>query len=362
MYEIIKYNTEEEWLKIRQQGIGGSDVAILMGLSSYMSPLELWEDKRVGLGLSDNQLIFKPTEPTICAERGKALEPVALNEYQREEKCIVNNIEGVLRSKEYPFMQATLDGYVRTDKLVTIRAGGSGGSGGCGESIALGTGGGGLANPVANEDKVIKFSENKLVEIKTVSIFQEKEWGDPDDEQIPPNYYLQVQHYMIVTGFKVCDVAVLFMSKDDVKVFTIQADLETQTIIIDREKDFWASVNNGIAPAAESRDISITYAKSNGKAIEINPVIKCAYKQLLIIQPKMKELKKEKEELEDEIKLYLGNYDTLTDGEAKAATWMHDKAKDELDIDALKQAHPDIYNKFTKKVEGSRRFLIKKEE
>jgi len=318
MYEIIKYNTEEEWLKIRQQGIGGSDLAILLGASTYMSPLELWEDKRVGLGLSDNQLIFKPSVPTICAERGEALESVTLKAYQREEKCTVSNIEGVLRSKEYPFMQASLDGYV--------------------------------------------IYENKLVEIKTVSIFQEKEWGDPDDEQIPPNYYLQVQHYMIVTGFKACDVAVLFMSKDDLKIYRIQADPKTQKMIIEREKEFWDMVTNGIEPPTESRDISIKYAKSNGKSIEISPVIKCKYQQLLIVEAERKELEKEEKELKDEMKLYLENNDTLTDDGKILLTWKSSKSTNKLDTNALKEAHPDIYKKFTKEVEGSRRFLIKKEK
>ena len=34
-----------EWLKERTKGIGGSDVATVLGLNPYKTPLELWEEK-----------------------------------------------------------------------------------------------------------------------------------------------------------------------------------------------------------------------------------------------------------------------------------------------------------------------------
>ena len=37
--------TQEEWLRYRKQGIGGSDVASLIGISKWKSELELWLDK-----------------------------------------------------------------------------------------------------------------------------------------------------------------------------------------------------------------------------------------------------------------------------------------------------------------------------
>ena len=37
--------SKEQWLQYRQQGIGGSDVASLLGLSKWKSALELWLEK-----------------------------------------------------------------------------------------------------------------------------------------------------------------------------------------------------------------------------------------------------------------------------------------------------------------------------
>ena len=37
--------SREEWLDIRQQGIGSSDAAVAVGLSPYKSALSLWLEK-----------------------------------------------------------------------------------------------------------------------------------------------------------------------------------------------------------------------------------------------------------------------------------------------------------------------------
>lgn len=37
--------SREEWLSIRQKGIGGSDAAVVLGLSKWKTPFELWLEK-----------------------------------------------------------------------------------------------------------------------------------------------------------------------------------------------------------------------------------------------------------------------------------------------------------------------------
>jgi putative phage-type endonuclease len=310
MYETIKYNTDEEWLKIRQQGIGGSDVAILLGASTYKTLLELWHEKR------NNLQSFPEPEFNIAAERGRALESFILKVYEYITGSTIDKIDGVLRSKEYPFMQASLDGYVK--------------------------------------------DKNIIVDAKSINANAAKGWGEFDTEAVPVSYYLQMQHYMIVTGFKEAHLAAWFTAYDKLEIYPIIADTSIQQQIIDRVKDFWASINNNIPPApAEARDILITYPKSNGKAIEINPVIKCKYQQLLVTKKERQKLEKEEIELQKEIKLFLGNDEILTDGDNTLITWKSSNAIKRLDAEALKKAHPDIYKEFMRKVEGNRRFLIK---
>ncbi len=35
----------EEWLGLRKTGIGGSDAAVILGISPFKSTLELWNEK-----------------------------------------------------------------------------------------------------------------------------------------------------------------------------------------------------------------------------------------------------------------------------------------------------------------------------
>ena len=37
--------TREQWLEYRRTGLGGSDAAVVMGLTPYRSKIELWADK-----------------------------------------------------------------------------------------------------------------------------------------------------------------------------------------------------------------------------------------------------------------------------------------------------------------------------
>ena len=38
-------NNRTEWLKERQQGIGGSEVAAVLGLSKWSTPFDVWLEK-----------------------------------------------------------------------------------------------------------------------------------------------------------------------------------------------------------------------------------------------------------------------------------------------------------------------------
>ena len=46
--------SHEKWLEYRRMGIGGSDVAALLGISKWKSPLELWLEKT---GQSEDEIV-----------------------------------------------------------------------------------------------------------------------------------------------------------------------------------------------------------------------------------------------------------------------------------------------------------------
>ena len=65
--------SKEEWLKWRKRGIGGSDVASLLGISKWKSEIELWLDKTT-----------QTNEPPVENEAmtwGTIMEPIIRNHF-----------------------------------------------------------------------------------------------------------------------------------------------------------------------------------------------------------------------------------------------------------------------------------------
>lgn len=99
-FEVIPFETREEWLELRRLGIGGSDAAGVLGVSPFSSPVSVFADKVLGSDDKDNEQMYW----------GRTLEPVILAHYGRETGREVRADGRLLRSREWPFMQVTLDG------------------------------------------------------------------------------------------------------------------------------------------------------------------------------------------------------------------------------------------------------------
>lgn len=88
-----------EWLIWRQNGIGASEAAIVMGTSPWLTAYTLFRQK---LGLEP------PMKPHYWTERGKRLEPLARKAYEKETREIMVPMIG--ESGAYPFIRASFDG------------------------------------------------------------------------------------------------------------------------------------------------------------------------------------------------------------------------------------------------------------
>jgi putative phage-type endonuclease len=146
----------EEWLAIHDSRIGGSDAAAVMGLSKWRSPMSVYVVKKHML----------PNKPETSAMRwGKILEATIRREFPRDfalkENRVVDVMEdsSMLESTEHPFMVCDPDGFVTVD----------------------------------GEDGV------GLLEIKTTTGHSAGDWKD---DQVPDDYFAQVQHSLFVTELK----------------------------------------------------------------------------------------------------------------------------------------------------------------
>ncbi|SUA78206.1 putative phage-type endonuclease [Pandoraea pnomenusa] len=73
--------SRDDWLEVRKNGIGGSDAAAAVGLSPYMSPLELWLIKT---GRDTNLPRPDPQDTTEPVFWGVMLEPIVAASYTKQ--------------------------------------------------------------------------------------------------------------------------------------------------------------------------------------------------------------------------------------------------------------------------------------
>jgi len=186
-----------EQLQQRKKGIGGSDVASIMGLSPWKTALRLWMEKTTDLCENND---------SEASYWGNIMEPILRNEYiQRTGHQVLFNNEMVTHSV-HKFMIAHVDGIVCDGK-----------------------------------DGI------KLLEIKTSSAFKSKEWGEQETDELPQYYLTQIHHYLYVYNARECDVVVL-IGGNQFKIYNVQRDREMDKILVDVESKFWDCVVNNIHP------------------------------------------------------------------------------------------------------------------
>ena len=172
----IKELTHQDWLAVRNTGIGGSDAAAACGLNPYMSMLELWLIKtgRQNPDLSDG-LMENAYSPLYW---GKELEPLIAKYYTAKTGNKVRRVNAVLQHPD-------------PDKSFML----------------------------ANLDYAVNKSEVGVLEIKTTGEHGAKLWK----HGVPLYVTCQVQHQLAVTGKQLAHVCVLICGHE-ARVYEIKRD------------------------------------------------------------------------------------------------------------------------------------------
>ena len=100
----------EEWFAARREGITGTDLPKILGLSKYGNALAVWQDKR-GEWTDD---------AGEAARWGQLLEEPVAEEWAERNDTIVERI-GVVANVEYPWMRASLDRVITGSGLLPRR-------------------------------------------------------------------------------------------------------------------------------------------------------------------------------------------------------------------------------------------------
>lgn len=190
-----------EWLEMRRNHIGASDTPIILGLSKWKSPYQLWMQK---LGLVEDDI------KTPQMQRGIDLEP--------EARELFNDLMGldlfpyVAFSDEYNFMMASLDG---TDSA--------------------------------------KKERKHILEIKCPG---REDHLKAINGVIPDHYMPQLQKQMIVTNLSSC-FYMSYVTKNDYKIISVNKDRDYCKKIIDKECEFWYYIQNFVPPPLTNKDFII---------------------------------------------------------------------------------------------------------
>ena len=267
--------TTEEWLRARKQGIGGSDIAAILGFTKWGSPLTVYSDK-----VSDEI----DESHSIAAEVGLELEPWLkrkFKEWMLEHEGVeveVTEDPYIYAHPEHPFLIANLDG----DAV----------------HPTLGTGG---------------------FESKTAGERRREEWGEGE---VPDAYYWQVQHYMAVKGYQWFYMAFLLGNRVfDVRF--IPRNDEAIDILVTRAREFWTNfVEPRIPPAPTGLDADADILKSiypeeeAGKEIDLAEM-QADYDRYKALAQSYKDIKKDMDEIKQAFMAAMGDAEVAHVGEHK---------------------------------------------
>lgn len=306
-----------EWLEARKKGIGGSDIAAILGLNKYKSPIKLYMEKT---GEAPDEEVYTVDENgafvsgSEAAYWGNVQEEVVAQEFARRTGLKVRRRNAILQHEEHPFF-------------------------------------------LANVDRLIVGRKEGL-ECKTASEYLKSAWNE---EQVPDAYFVQCQWYMNITGFKKWHLAVL-IGGNKFRYFEVDRDDELIEIMNEKALEFWNEhVLKRIPPAfdgsqASSDLLSVMYPESVEGSIDLPGYLGEKLQKFDELKAQIDELTEIKKTIENEIKGHLGEVETGFIGDRKIS-WKSYKST-RLDSKKLKKEMPEVFDKYAKET-TARRFTIK---
>lgn len=297
----------EQWIEERRRGIGGSDAAKVMGLSRWGGPFTVYQDKVNG--------VRTPVD-SEAVHFGNVLEDIVAQEFARREGVKVRRRNSMTFSQEHPFMIANID-----RELV-------------GEKVGL--------------------------ECKTASAYKSGEW---EGDELPDEYYVQVQHYCSVMDWEGCWIACLIGGQRFIYKYVPRNESFIGSMIR-MERDFWEGhVLPQNPPPIGMFDENIVglMGQEDQTMLRASPEDIELARELLKVRTLYGELEARKKDLELRIKGRIGEHSGL-DG---IATWNTTKPSMATDWEAVaKELSPsaELIERYTTKKEGIRRFLFKFKE
>lgn len=323
---LIRTQNHKEWLAVRGQGVGSSEVATLLGLNKWETPYQLWR-RKTGQD--------PPKEENEAMIIGHLMEDAVAQRWAMAtgRKIIKESAnEWVYVHPEYDYFRASPDRVYWNQ----------------GEK--------------QNE-------ENKcILECKTTN-------QDVSKDNIPQSWFCQVQWLMFVTGAKRASLAWLKLDYRNFGYKDIEYDEDFCRWMAGEADVFWNLYVKKMEepPLRDITDVMLKYpAHIIGKTVSADGTVSldgcdigviAAVKQLKMLKDRLAELDAQKVVIEDALKMYMGDAEAITATEngkvMDIVTWKAAKGTLKFDIKAFLHDHPKEAEEYMKSVAGSRRFLLK---
>lgn len=303
--------THQEWLEDRRKGIGGSDVATILGLNKYKSVYQLWLEKTDQVEVTSAQ--------SEAAYWGNTLEEVVAEEFSKRTGKKVRRRNRVFEHSKYPFLRANIDRDI--------------------------------------------VGENAVLECKTANQYLANEW---DEDEIPIQYICQVQHYMNVLNLDYVYFAVLIGGQKFIWK-KMERDQELIDMITEKLVEFWTeNVEKEIEPAidglkATSDFLTQRYLDTEDNQTELNAAFDENIANLARLKSDRKIIDENITLLENELKQALGKSEaTIGITPNNIVSWKKTQSK-RLDKKKLAEKYPDIAaDEEIYSISSTKRLTIKK--
>lgn len=326
--EVLTFDSN----KPRPSGLSAFDASAVMGVNNYKGQLELWGEKIGKIPYSG---------PKFSQAR-KSLKHSVAQMYAEERNVAVVYWPRTLRSSNFEFMQ------YRTEYVVCDRP-----------DLKSGI--------VHDATETLGTPPNiiAILDVRAIGINGPASTYEWDNDGVPPKYETQGLHAFAVTGIGHVVYAAL-VANEGLVVRTRNYEDDDIQDLIEAEFGFWENVETKTEPEVDGSESTyralhkLFPAQVEGKSVTLEGGQVDTYRQWANAKDMSDTAEKLATLLRAQLELIVGDAESVVvDGKA-VITYKKSKDSERFDLDAFREANPELAKEFTNPVPGSRRWTQKK--
>ena len=266
----------------RRRAVGGTDVSCIMGVNPWRTAIDVWLEK-TGKPSKQAQSLAKIELKLECGNR---LEPIVIDLFESRTDMTVHRDVPMIKHPKYDYMIAHVDGLI---------------------------------------------GDTGIFEAKTAGLnaLLQKSWGTPRQtaeskmDDIPIQYYYQINWYMMVTNRTYAYLAVLLGGVDDFRIYHFKRDYSLSVRMRSAVKKFWNNhvLKNTPPPPISAADANQIYPIQKAHYKECTEKIKKVILKDKSLRADLKKLLSQKERLDAVITHFIGEAEGIKENKFTHCTW-----------------------------------------